>query len=150
MPGCPREARARAFYEARKKEMDAGTEGKLLWPAREPIYELMKLRAAIGVSAFASEKQGDPINPESCEWPSDYFDGPGFWFEDWPNRPRAKALALDPSKGADSRIGDYSAYVKLAVYDHPLRLYVEADVKRRDTAQIVADGVEHVRLWHPD
>src|SRR5262245_9652204 len=151
LPDEQREARARAFYEAKKKEMDAGTEGKLLWPAREPLYELMKLRATIGVSAFASEKQGDPINPESCEWPSDYFDGPGFWFEDWPNRPPiAKSLALDPSKGADSRIGDYSAYVKLAVYDSPLQLYVEADVKRRDTAQIVADGVEHVRLWHPN
>jgi predicted phage terminase large subunit-like protein len=145
-----REARARAFYEARQEEMSRGTEGKILWPAREPLYELMKLRAVIGPAAFASEKQGDPINPESCEWPSDYFDGPGFWFHDWPDRPLARSLALDPSKGTDSKVGDYSAFVKLAVYDNPLRLYVEADIKRRDTAQIVADGVEHVHLWQPD
>ena len=43
---------------------------ELLWPEHEDLYALMGLRATIGASAFASEKQGDPISPESCEWPS--------------------------------------------------------------------------------
>ena len=49
-----------------------------------------------------------------CEWPESYFDE-SIWFDDWPGRLVVKALALDPSKGGDSRRGDYSALVMLGV-----------------------------------
>ena len=51
-----------------------------------------------------------------------------------------KTLALDPSKGADSQHGDYSAFVILGVDPQGI-LYVEADLARRPTPQMVADGV---------
>ncbi len=51
-----------------------------------------------------------------------------------------KTIALDPSKGSDSRHGDYSALVVLGV-DRQGLLYVEADLARRPTTQMVADGV---------
>jgi len=60
-----------------------------------------------------------------------------------------KTLALDPSKGADSRRGDYSAMVMLGV-DRQGIVYVEADLARRPTPQIVADGVERYRTFRPD
>ncbi|MBY0527327.1 MAG: hypothetical protein K2R98_28280 [Gemmataceae bacterium] len=142
-----REAQSRGFYEQRRALMDAGAE--VLWPEREPLYALMGLLTAIGRAAFGSEKQNDPVNPEACEWPAEYFDGPGFWFDEWPAQLAIKTMALDPSKGRDARRGDYSAYV---MYGRDAKgvEYVEADLKRRDTARIVADGVEHVRLFRPE
>ena len=58
-------------------------------------------------------------------------------------------MALDPSKGSDSRRGDYSALVMLGV-DRQGMVYVEADLARRPTPQIVADGVEWYRRFRPD
>jgi predicted phage terminase large subunit-like protein len=58
-------------------------------------------------------------------------------------------LALDPSKGKDADVGDYSALVKLGRDANGI-LYVEADLQRRPTPQLIADSVEMVRLFHPD
>jgi predicted phage terminase large subunit-like protein len=52
------------------------------------------------------------------------------------------------SKGNDAKTGDYSALVKLGM-DQSLVLYCEADLQRRPTPQIVADGVEMVREFQP-
>jgi predicted phage terminase large subunit-like protein len=141
------EAKARHFYEQNRQAMDAGA--VLLWPEREDLYGLMVLRASIGAAAFASEKQGNPVNPEACEWPSEYFEGPGFWFERWPDGLLFKVLSLDPSKGKDADQGDYSALVQVGI-DRAGVMYVEADLQRRPTPQIVADGVEMVRLFQPE
>lgn len=142
-----REIKARHFYQAHQVEMDGDC--KLLWPEREDLYSLMAHRAAIGTAAFASEKQGDPVNPAACEWDSSYFDYPGFWFEQWPVGLEVRTLGLDPSKGKDAKAGDYSAFVRLGRDRHGY-LYCEADLQRRPTPQIVADGIEHVRLFRPD
>src|SRR5262249_542086 len=61
---------------------------------------------------------------------------------------RFTVLSLDPSKGTDSRRGDYSAFVALGIATDGL-LYVEADLARRPTPQIVLDGVELVRRFRP-
>jgi predicted phage terminase large subunit-like protein len=139
-------AQARAFYEANKVGMDAGAQ--LLWPEREDLYALMRMRVEGGRTAFEREKQGSPINPEACEWPELYF-GSDLWFDDWPTRLTMRVIALDPSKGADARRGDYSAFVLLGVSAEGL-LYVEADLARRPTPQIVADGVELCQRFRPD
>lgn len=125
------------FYEKHRREMDAGVE--LLWPDEEDLYTLMKMRVESGRTAFEREKQSSPIDPERCEWPEDYF-GEEIWFEAWPDQLQLKTVALDPSKGADSRHGDYSAYVVLGI-DRRGLLYVEADLARRPTPRMVADGV---------
>lgn len=137
---------ARAFYDAQREAMDAGCQ--LLWPEEEDLYTLMCLRAEGGRGAFEREKQGSPLNPELCEWPEAYF-GPHLWFAEWPKRLRIKTLALDPSKGSNSRLGDFSAYVLLGVDERGV-IYVEADLARRPTPELVADGVEHYRAFAPD
>jgi len=108
----------------------------------------MCMRAESGHTAFEREKQGSPLNPELCEWPQEYFAEP-LWFECWPSELRVRVIALDPSKGTNDRTGDYSAFVVLGV-DHVGLLYVQADLQRRPSPQIVADGVELVRLHRPD
>ena len=139
-------ADARRFYEEHRAAMDAGAVA--LWPEFEDLYTLMSLRLEDGRTSFEREKQSSPIDPAACEWPEAYFDE-RIWFDQWPEHLEAKVLALDPSKGADARSGDYSAFVRLGL-DRQGILYVEADLARRSTPQIIADGVEHYRQFQPD
>ena len=143
-PSDPRQE-ARLFYEKHKTKMDAGS--SVLWPQVEDLYTLMCLRAESGRSAFEREKQNSPLNPEICEWPEQYFTEK-IWFDDWPANPLAKVIALDPSKGGDAHRGDYSAFISMAV-DQDGTLYVQADMARRPTPQMVADGVELYRQFKP-
>jgi hypothetical protein len=141
-----RDRDARAFYERHHQEMDRGA--IVCWPERESLYALMRLRVDIGRTAFESEKQGNPLNPELCEWPEEYF-GEHIWFARWPARLAARAMALDPSKGRDSRVGDFSAFVMLGVSDDAT-LYVEADLRRRPIEEMIHEGVEWYRTFQPD
>ncbi|MCE9604578.1 MAG: hypothetical protein K8U03_06690 [Planctomycetia bacterium] len=133
--------KAQCFYEAHRTAMDAGAE--LLWAEEEDLYALMCMRIESGKTAFEREKQGSPINPELCEWPEDYFLHDDFWFDDWPENLIVRTMALDPSKGADARHGDYSAIVMLGI-DPMGRVFVEADLARRPIPQMVADSC----TWH--
>ncbi len=137
---------AQAFYNEHRAEMDAGAE--LLWPEFESLYTLMQMRVEGGRTAFEREKQGSPLGPDACEWPADYFDE-HLWFDEWPGNLRLKVVALDPSKGRDARRGDFSAFVLLGVDSEGL-LYVDADLQRRPTPEMVAAGVEHCRVFRPD
>jgi predicted phage terminase large subunit-like protein len=138
---------ARDFYRENKPEMLRGS--CVLWPAREPLYKLMRIRAEIGHQHFEGEKQSNPINPETCEWPSEYFSGDDLWFTSWPTNLAIKTLALDPSKGKDAKRGDYSAIIKLGVDSRGV-WYVDADIKRRSTDLVVADTVTATRAFHPE
>jgi predicted phage terminase large subunit-like protein len=106
------------------------------------------MRAEGGRTAFEREKQNSPLNPDLCEWPESYFDQ-GIWFDTWPANLKVKTVALDPSKGNDSQRGDYSAFAMVGV-DRDGIVYVEADLARRPTPQIVADGVQWWSHFEPD
>jgi len=136
---------AREFFEQHRREMEAGA--KVLWPAEEDLYTLMQMRVESGHTAFEREKQGSPVDPELCEWPESYFED-HIWFDQWPSELTIKTIALDPSKGQDSRRGDYSAYVMLGI-DPKGVIYVEADLARRPTPQIVADGAVWCERFRP-
>ncbi|MGD9126620.1 MAG: hypothetical protein PVH19_04505 [Planctomycetia bacterium] len=138
--------RAREFYLQHQAEMDEGS--RVLWPEVEDLYALMCLRAEGGHATFEREKQNSPIDPNLCEWPDAYFDE-HVWFEAWPENLTVRTIAIDPSKGGDSRRGDYSAIVMLGIGSDGL-FYVEADLARRPTTQIVADGVAWYRRFKPD
>ncbi|MBN2022482.1 MAG: hypothetical protein JW809_06770 [Pirellulales bacterium] len=146
-PGNPRAVEdARAFYVRNRQAMHAGA--VVLWPEAENLYALMCMRAESGTTAFAREKQNEPIDPDECEWPESYFDET-VWFDQWPEHLQVKTLALDPSKGADARRGDFSALVALGV-DRQGILHFEADLARRGTPEMVAAGVEFYRRFRPD
>jgi predicted phage terminase large subunit-like protein len=133
------------FFQKYRDEMEAGA--KLLWPDVEDLYTLMRMRVESGRTAFEREKQGSPVDPESCEFPESYFEE-HIWFDDWPAEFAVKAIALDPSKGADARRGDYSAYVMLGI-DPTGTMFIEADLARRPTPQMVADGAALYRRFLP-
>jgi len=133
------------FFESHREAMSAGAE--LLWPEHENLYALMRMRLESGRTAFEREKQNSPIDPERCEWPDEYF-ADHIWFADWPPALELRTLALDPSKGADARHGDYSAFVLLGIDANDL-LYVEADLARRPTPEMVACGVALCARFNP-
>jgi predicted phage terminase large subunit-like protein len=137
---------AREFYERHEAEMNEGAE--VLWSAVEDLYTLMRMRAEIGETAFNREKQGVPLDPELCEWPEAYF-GEDIWFDVWPTKFETRAIALDPSKGRDAGRGDYSAYAMVGI-DQDQVIFVEADMARRPTPQMVADGVALCLRFHPN
>ena len=139
-------ALAGEFYAVRRAEMDAGAE--LLWPEQEDLLTLMKMRVESGHAAFEREKQGSPLDPESCEWPESYFQD-HIWFDTWPDHLIVKTMALDPSKGRDAKRSDYSAIVMLG-FDAQGIVFVEADLDRRPTPRIVADGVRRFFEFRPD
>jgi predicted phage terminase large subunit-like protein len=137
---------AKKFYEQHRLAMHGGS--IVLWPEVEDLYQLMCMRVEGGRTAFEREKQNSPVNPDLCEWPESYFDET-IWFERWPANLAVKTMALDPSKGSDARYGDFSALVMLGM-DRQGILYVEADLARRPTPQMVADGAEWFRRFQPD
>lgn len=137
--GRAAEARAEAYYEERKDAMNAGA--RVLWPEHESLYDLMMMRESEGRRPFDREKQSKLAGADENEWPESYFDADRIYFDEWPESYRVKVMALDPSKGKDARRSDYSAYVMLVVGNDGV-LYVDADLQRRPTPRMVADGVE--------
>jgi hypothetical protein len=86
------------------------------------------------------------ISSAQGEWPPSYFEGPGFWFEpeDWPplGELAVRTVALDPSKGADAKLGDYQALVWYGRDRHGTE-YVEADLAKRPmTAALAPNGMQ--------
>lgn len=135
------------YFKKHEKEMTNGA--RVLWPSREPLYKLMRIRAEIGHQHFEGEKQSNPINPETCEWPSEYFSGDDIWFDQWPSDLAIKVIAVDPSKGKDAKRSDYSAIIKLGVNSRGV-WFVDADIKRRSTDIVVADTVTATRAFRPE
>lgn len=109
----------------------------------------MRERATLGPAAFESEYQSNPVDPAACEWPEEYFNWPGFWFDAWPKHLEVRVTALDPSKGKDAKHGDYSAIVDYG-RDANGNEYIEGDLARRPATVIVADLVKHVLAFNPD
>jgi predicted phage terminase large subunit-like protein len=140
-----RQTLAWEFFQENRDAMCAGAE--LLWPEHEDLYALMKMRIDEGRIAFEREKQNSPVDPEACEFPEEYFEH-HIWFEKWPEELNVKVVALDPSKGNDSRHGDYSAYVLLGVDRHGV-MYVEADLARRPIPEMVDAGALICKRFRP-
>lgn len=137
---------AEKFYRKNKRAMDAGAE--LLWPERESLYSLMTKRAEIGDQAFESEKQSNPINPETCEWPEEYFDHEKMYFDEWPKNLEIRVMSLDPSKGKSDKRGDYSAIAKIGIDSRGV-VYAEVNMARRPTDKVVSDSLEEYRRFRP-
>jgi len=140
------EADALTFYNKYFKEMNKGS--VVLWPENENLYELMCMREREGHMSFESEKQNNPINPEACEFPSEWFDDPIIHFDDWPEDLTLKTIALDPSKGADARRGDYAAFVKLGRSPQGI-MYIDCRMDRIPASDLSHEGIELYREFGP-
>lgn len=137
-----RDATARAFYEAHRVEMEAGA--AVLWPEGRNLYALMRRLAEIGRSAFDTEDQGNPNAVEGAEFPAELFDRPGLWFDNWPTDLVLRVQSLDPSKGNDSKSGDFQAHVLVGL-DPRGNMWVEAALHHELIPLMVARAIDFAR-----
>ncbi len=134
-----RDATARAFYEAHQAAMEAGGRGAL---ARGPeSVALMRRLAEIGRSAFDTEDQGNPNAVDGAEFPAELFDRPGIWFDEWPSYLVLRVQSLDPSKGTDSKSGDFQAHVLVGL-DRFGDMWVEAALHHELIPLMVARAID--------
>ena len=88
------------------------------------------------------------ISNAEGEWPPDYF-GRHLYFPAWPAQRDCCVLAWDPSRGADARFGDYSAFTVL-LRGHDGLLYADAALGRWPVEEAIDVGLDLCRLWKPD
>jgi predicted phage terminase large subunit-like protein len=121
--------------------------GEALWPEVFPKERLEQIRATRTNYYWQAMYQQNPQAEGSVEWPDSFFP-PEIWFNEWPDAWSCKVVALDPSKGTDSKFGDYSAFVMLMASKGTI--YVDADLAIRNTAVIAETAVEIQRTFRPD
>jgi len=130
-------AAADAFYAAHLVEMLAGAE--VLWPAVQPLVELMKRRIRVGADSFNSEYQNEPTSDSDA-----MFGQVLFWVNRLPDWIRFGAC--DPSLGKESKRNDPSAILvgglnrETGVLD-----VIEALIRRRLPDRIISDIIEMQR-----
>ena len=135
-----REREALAFFHEHQAAMLEGTE--VLWEEKLSYYDLMVMRLSEGESAFNSEMQNEPINPDDCIFVQEWFD---FYNEAEVNfRDQAFQFFgfVDPSLGKTKK-SDFSAIITLAKHKASGYMFVvDADIERRHPDRIITDVLE--------
>ena len=127
--------------------------GAALWPERWPIEKLERIRASYNASGYPWQwealYQQEPPDILDSEWPAEYF-GDDIWFDEWPHKNDCilRVVALDPSLGKTDK-ADYSAFVYLAK-GKDRNYYIDADIARRPSSEIVKAGMQLFDYWKPD
>lgn len=117
-------------------------------PFLPPGFEAT-LQAQYGETQFSrQELGGDFVQLEGAEFPAEWFDWPGFWFDEWPAEWRFKVVYLDPSKGRDAKTADYQAYV-MALLGKDNTIYLDAELNKEPTPAMIARGVRICKEWGP-
>jgi predicted phage terminase large subunit-like protein len=121
--------------------------GEALWPEVFSKERLEGVRAMKTNYFWQAMYQQNPQAEGSAEWPDSFF-GPDIWFNEWPENWSCKVVALDPSKGTESKFGDYSAFAMVEIANGIL--YVDADMAIRNTTVISETAIEIQRRFQPD
>lgn len=132
---------ARAFYEARKDEMERGA--TVSWPACRPLYRLMEIRAE-SRTAFDSEYQNDPLSGDDAP----FADCISFWID----RSREWILfgVCDPSLGKAGAGRDPSAILVGGLLRETMTLdVVEASIRKRHPDRIIEDIIRMHLEYRP-
>lgn len=139
-----REREALAYFAEHREEMLEGTE--VLWEEKLSYYDLMVKRLSDGMSAFNSEYQNEPINPDDCIFLPEWFD---FYNEaemDWKDRAFQFFGFVDPSLGK-SKKSDFSAIITIAKHKATGYMYVlDSDIERRHPDKIITDVLDKERM----
>jgi predicted phage terminase large subunit-like protein len=118
--------------------------GEALWPEWFPIQALRSIEKGFDTSGYpwmwGALYQQDPPGNLNSEFPREWF-GERIWFDAWPDPTSfvCKVVCVDPSLGKTNK-SDYSAIVSVGL-DGLGRYWVDADLQRRPSTQIVADSL---------
>lgn len=141
-----REVRMPALSEGEGDPLSRPLDGAL-WPARYNQEALMRIRDTLDPYWWNALYQQRLGAYGKNEWPPQYFYGIFAQDDEWPERMALSATALDPSKGKNSKKGDYSAIVNVGFRDG--FLWVDADIERRPVPQMMSDLVEFNSIARP-
>ncbi len=122
------------------------------------------LQGQYGETQFArQELGGEFVQIAGAEFPAEWFDWPGFWFDEFPEASTHRVVYLDPSKGVrdfagDAKTGkqpDWQAYVCAAVVQEnqggQLKniIYLDAHLNREAVPDMIARGLRLARDFNP-
>lgn len=82
-------------------------EGEPLWPERWPIETLEERKRKLDAFWWNALYQGSPVRSGRMEWPDSYFEN--IYTDTFPDSFEFSVMAVDPSKGRDSKRSDYSS-----------------------------------------
>ena len=124
------------------------------------------LQGQYGETQFArQELGGEFVQIAGAEFPAEWFDWPGFWFDAWPTEGIIhKVLYLDPSKGVrdfagDAKTGkqpDWQAYVLAALVQEKVNgqlkniIYLDAQLNREAVPDMIGRGLRIAKDFGPD
>lgn len=132
------------FFMENREAMLEGTQ--VLWEAKLSYYDLMIMKVTEGDSAFNSEEQNEPINPEDCLFQAEWFDYYNEAELDFRNKIFRFYGYVDPSLGK-SKKSDPSAIITLAKDTVSGYMYIlDADIERRHPDRIIDDCIEK-EIW---
>ena len=142
---------ARYFFEINKEKMLKGT--KVLWPERENYYQLMEIRLTEGQASFDSEKQNEPVDPESCIFNVNDFK---YWDDEYKSvnellaKLRGDSIiygACDPSLGLQGKTRDDTAIITLLHHKPTGHLYViDANISKLKPLETIKKIIEYHRI----
>lgn len=136
-----REVRFQAIAEPEDNLVDIlGREnGEALWPERWSTEALLRIKSALADYWWQALYQQKLTQYGTNEWPESYFWGVMVEPENWPENLVLSATALDPSKGKDSKKGDFQAIVNTGYRDG--HLWVECEIDRQPISEMIDDLV---------
>ncbi len=135
-----REEDALKFFEENKETMLYGT--LVLWAEKNSYYDLMIIKVADGDSAFNSELQNEPINPDDCIFNEEWFEYYNEAEIDFKSSDFKFFGFVDPSLGKTKK-SDFSAIITLAKNLSSGYMYVLlADIERRHPSKIIEDVLQ--------
>ena len=143
---------AREFYDEHRAAMDAGAE--LLWPEEEDLYTLMCMRIEGGTRGLRAREARLAGQSRLVRMAGRVFRAATSGSRSGRPICGSRSIALDPSKGRDDRAGRLFGLRPAGHRSRPARCTSRPIWPAARSAQIVADGVEHVpplparRVWH--
>jgi predicted phage terminase large subunit-like protein len=109
--------------------------GEPLFPERFDLDALAKIKLGMDAYWWSCLYQQRPGEHGRTEWPAEYWQD--IYAPQWPHKFEVGVIALDPSKGRDTKRGDYSALVFAGMSGG--KIWVDADIQRRDVQRICED-----------
>ena len=120
--------------------------GEVLWPQRWPAETMRRVQETKTPYWWGAMYQQRPGQYGEAAWPDEWFSD--IWADRWPEKWKARAIAIDPSKGKDAQRGDYTGMVFVGLADG--LIWVDANIQRMPPPQIVETGLDWWEARKPD
>ena len=140
-----------AIANAVNHKDDPREQGEPLWPKKYSLQDMLTIKTSLGTREWEALYQQNPSAEGAQEWNADLFADHIWWDKPWPKPDEIKGcvLAIDPSKGTDSKHGDYSAIVILA-RTRLNQLVAHSFLARMSVETMVDQVIELGRLFRPE